>query len=182
MTDRAPTLPRTTTVLPPAPVSPTVDAVAPGPGPDLVELLTAFRALQVQHGRLLHQESAAHGMHPSDARFLFLLAAADGDGVTPKQAAEDLELSTGAMTSLIDRLERRGHIERHPNPLDRRSVIVHLTPAGASVARSFGAVWATAFGDAIAPAHRSGLAADLVALGHALGQQARSARDERTRT
>jgi DNA-binding MarR family transcriptional regulator len=169
----APVLPRTTTGLPPAPVSPVVDAPTPGPAADVVRLLTAFRSLQVQHTRVLHQESAAHGMHPSDARVLFLLAAADGEGVTPKQAAEDLELSTGAMTSLIDRLERRGHIERHPNPLDRRSVIVHLTPAGAAVARTFGEVYAAAFGAAVAPAHRADLADDLLALGTALEQQVR---------
>lgn len=176
MTDRAPALPRTTTSLPPAPVSPTVDAIVPGPDPDVVQLLTTFRALQVQHTRVLHQESAAHGMHPSDARFLFLLAAADGEGVTPKQAAEDLELSTGAMTSLIDRLERREQIERHPNPHDRRSVIVHLTPAGAAVARSFGEVYAAAFGEAVAPTQRARLAAELAALGSALERQVRPAR------
>ncbi len=176
MTDRAPALPRSATGLPPAPVSPTVDAVVPRPDPDVVQLLTAFRALQVQHSRVLHQESAEHGMHPSDARFLFLLAAADGEGVTPKQATEDLELSTGAMTSLIDRLERRGQIERHPNPQDRRSVIVHLTPAGSAVARSFGEVYAAAFGEAVAPGHRAQLAADLVALGAALERQVRPTR------
>jgi DNA-binding MarR family transcriptional regulator len=31
------------------------------------------------------------------------------------------------MTSLLDTLERRGLIERHPHPTDRRKVLIHLT-------------------------------------------------------
>ena len=32
------------------------------------------------------------------------------------------------MTSLVDTLERRGLVERHPHPTDRRKVLIHLTP------------------------------------------------------
>ena len=39
-------------------------------------------------------------------------------------------LSSGAMTSRLDRLERSGLIERRPSPVDRRSIQVQLTPAG----------------------------------------------------
>jgi DNA-binding MarR family transcriptional regulator len=31
------------------------------------------------------------------------------------------------MTSLLDTLERRGLVERHPHPSDRRKILVHLT-------------------------------------------------------
>jgi MarR family transcriptional regulator, organic hydroperoxide resistance regulator len=34
------------------------------------------------------------------------------------------------LTGVLDRLERRGLIERAANPADRRSVLVRLTPAG----------------------------------------------------
>jgi len=54
-----------------------------------------------------------------------------GDGrSTPGALAGDLELSSGAMTSRLDRLERRGLIRRLDDPADRRTVIVELTPAG----------------------------------------------------
>jgi DNA-binding MarR family transcriptional regulator len=44
-------------------------------------------------------------------------------------------ITTGAMTSRLDRLERAGLIRRTPDPADRRGVLVHLTPRGSKVAR-----------------------------------------------
>lgn len=49
---------------------------------------------------------------------------------TPGRLAKYTELSTGAMTSRLDRLEREGLILRVPAPDDRRSVVVELTDAG----------------------------------------------------
>ena len=49
---------------------------------------------------------------------------------TPGDLAADLELSSGAMTSRIDRLEQLGLVERLPDPTDRRGVRVRLTKAG----------------------------------------------------
>ena len=40
-------------------------------------------------------------------------------------------ITTGAMTSRLDRLERAGH----PDPVDRRGVLVRLTPQGSKVAQ-----------------------------------------------
>ncbi len=54
----------------------------------------------------------------------------DPYALTPTQLHEGLMLSSGAMTSRLDRLERKGLIERTPSPNDRRSVLVRLTPAG----------------------------------------------------
>lgn len=50
--------------------------------------------------------------------------------MTPTDLHEGLMLSSGAMTSRLDRLERKGLIERVPAPTDRRSTLVRLTPAG----------------------------------------------------
>jgi DNA-binding MarR family transcriptional regulator len=41
-----------------------------------------------------------------------------------------LDLSTGAMTNRLDRLEARGLIRRLPDPDDRRGVLVELTDDG----------------------------------------------------
>ncbi len=41
--------------------------------------------------------------------------------------AERLLVSSASMTSLLDTLERRGLIERHNHPDDRRKVLIHLT-------------------------------------------------------
>jgi MarR family transcriptional regulator, organic hydroperoxide resistance regulator len=34
------------------------------------------------------------------------------------------------LTSVLDRLERRGHVTRNPHPTDRRALVVGLTPSG----------------------------------------------------
>ncbi len=44
--------------------------------------------------------------------------------------ARESELSTGAMTNRIDRLEERGLVRREADPSDRRSIIICLTPSG----------------------------------------------------
>ena len=41
-----------------------------------------------------------------------------------------MSLSSGAITALVDRLERTGHVERRPNPADRRSSVVLPLPEG----------------------------------------------------
>ena len=50
--------------------------------------------------------------------------------MTQKRLGERLSISPGAVTAMIDRLERKGYVERIPNPEDRRSVFVGITRAG----------------------------------------------------
>jgi DNA-binding MarR family transcriptional regulator len=42
----------------------------------------------------------------------------------------DLDVSTGAMTNRLDKLERAGLIRRAQDPQDRRGVLLELTPVG----------------------------------------------------
>src|SRR3954451_23111227 len=44
---------------------------------------------------------------------------------TPSRLAESTGLTTGAITGIVDRLERAGFAKRAPNPDDRRSILVH---------------------------------------------------------
>lgn len=46
------------------------------------------------------------------------------------QLAEEMRLSSGAMTNRLDRLEKAGLIRRLPDPNDRRGVLVEPTKAG----------------------------------------------------
>jgi DNA-binding MarR family transcriptional regulator len=52
---------------------------------------------------------------------------------TPGQLAKSAELSSGAMTNRLDRLEEAGLVRRLPDPEDRRSVIIELTGKGSEV-------------------------------------------------
>ncbi len=49
---------------------------------------------------------------------------------SPGRLAQQMELSSGAMTNRLDRLEQAGLIRRLPDPGDRRGVVVELTDDG----------------------------------------------------
>ncbi|MFP4114370.1 MAG: MarR family winged helix-turn-helix transcriptional regulator [Spirochaetota bacterium] len=55
---------------------------------------------------------------------------------TPGELARFTGLTSGATTSMIDRLERRQFVRRRPNPDDRRGVIVEIDESSSSDARS----------------------------------------------
>ena len=52
---------------------------------------------------------------------------------SPGRLASHTELSSGAMTNRLDRLEEAGFIRRLPDPDDRRGVLVELTANGRKV-------------------------------------------------
>ncbi len=54
-------------------------------------------------------------------------------GFTPRELATRMLLTSGTLTAVIDRLAADGFVARRPHPLDRRSVVVNLTPAGRRV-------------------------------------------------
>ena len=47
--------------------------------------------------------------------------------------ATELGITSGGASKLVDRLEARGDCRRHPNPGDRRSSLLKLTPPGAAL-------------------------------------------------
>ena len=59
----------------------------------------------------------------------------DRRGSKPTDLARSSLITTGAMTSRLDRLEGSGLIRRAPDPADRRGMLIHLTPRGSKVAR-----------------------------------------------
>jgi DNA-binding MarR family transcriptional regulator len=106
----------------------------------LAELLSSFRLMLLQHGRVIIHESEELAMGATDIRALFFISEA-ADGATPKHVAEFLELSTGATTSLVDRMVGAGTLVREAHPTDRRSVILQVTPAGHTAVSSVADVY-----------------------------------------
>ncbi len=52
-------------------------------------------------------------------------------GPTPvNEIGRKVQLTSGSITTAIDRLERKGMVERRSHPGDRRARVVHLTAAG----------------------------------------------------
>lgn len=100
---------------------------ADGPGSGLLALATALR---VQAARTVLFQSAvaqAVGLNATDFNCLSLL---DLEGpTTPGHLAEQVGLSRGgAITTVIDRLQKAGFVRRRPDPVDRRRVIVEAVP------------------------------------------------------
>jgi MarR family transcriptional regulator, 2-MHQ and catechol-resistance regulon repressor len=61
-----------------------------------------------------------------------VLAIVDGadEPPTAQAIAEQLLVTSGSMTSLLDTLERRDLVERRRHPSDRRKILIHLTDQG----------------------------------------------------
>ena len=72
------------------------------------------------------------GLAPSDVQALEHLFAEGPLG--PAEIAVRLGMTTPAVTALVDRLERAGHVERRPHPTDRRRLAVVPTPQAEAAA------------------------------------------------
>lgn len=83
------------------------------------------------------------GMPLTDVHALGALMEFDRAG--PRQLADLMGMTTGAVTRMLDRLERGGYIRREPDPTDRRRVVLRLVPERlveiASYYESMGARW-----------------------------------------
>ncbi|MFI6362200.1 MarR family winged helix-turn-helix transcriptional regulator [Nocardia sp. NPDC050630] len=96
----------------------------------LLELQRATHAtLQV-----LTSELADSKLNPSEINALANLA--DGRSRTVSELAAEVGSRPTTLTSVLDRLERRGHIDRVTKAGDRRVVLVELTTSGHTVARA----------------------------------------------
>ncbi len=73
---------------------------------------------------------ADHELAFSEFSVLRILQAAPDKQLPPSVLAEKIVYTTGAMTKIVDRLQRAGLVERAPDPADRRGVLVQITPLG----------------------------------------------------
>jgi DNA-binding MarR family transcriptional regulator len=84
--------------------------------------------------RLVHVIEAQHRARPTsrlDLRARMLIQELGLEGECPIVAVrQSLRLTPSTLTSLADRLERDGYLERRRHPTDRRTVVLALTPLG----------------------------------------------------
>jgi DNA-binding MarR family transcriptional regulator len=74
---------------------------------------------------------ATAGLQPGEFDVLATLRRAGAPFLlSPTRLYEAAMISSGGMTARLDRLERAGLIERHPDPNDRRGKLIALTDAG----------------------------------------------------
>jgi DNA-binding MarR family transcriptional regulator len=91
------------------------------------ELLLALRRFGLEDDRLDAVVGRHFGASPTEFKAMDHITASAG--LTPGQLGDRLALTSGAVTALVDRLERLGWVKRVPHPTDRRSVIVSKASA-----------------------------------------------------
>lgn len=96
---------------------------------------------------------AGLGLTPGEGRTLYHVARAGP--VRQHVLAERMAVEAMSVSSVLDRLEARGLVERRPDPEDRRAKLVHLTAEGEDVLEKIQPIGAALRADAskgIAPA------------------------------
>lgn len=105
-----------------------------GPGPGLSGNLVYL----LKHAHLRMAELAANAVAPYgiDGRELgVLLSLAGREPASQQQAAQRLGIDRTTMVAMLDALEGKGLVSRHPHAEDRRRNVVELTDAGRETLR-----------------------------------------------
>ncbi|HXE16927.1 MAG TPA: MarR family transcriptional regulator [Stellaceae bacterium] len=87
----------------------------------------ATKTLSAHNLAVSHAIAERLGINVSDLECLTMARAAGDDGVTAGDLAAATALTSGAITGVIDRLERAGLVRRDRDASDRRKVIVRPT-------------------------------------------------------
>jgi len=90
------------------------------------ELSAATRQLDAALARLHVALARRLGMSQPELAAMTHVSAAGELG--PTELARRLDITTGAVTALVDRLAERGHLARKPHLTDRRRLEIQVTP------------------------------------------------------
>ncbi|MDI3417633.1 MarR family winged helix-turn-helix transcriptional regulator [Streptomyces luteolus] len=94
-----------------------------------------------EFNRIAQEFAHAQGLHLTDVQALIAILDAREDGtadpMTPGRLRKQLNLTSGAVTACLDRLEKAGHIHRVRAADDRRVVHLHYAEAAKGVARDY---------------------------------------------
>lgn len=100
--------------------------------------LDGFPAAAIRFVRALerNREKIAidHGLSASDLRAMFWIA--EQGTVTPKALATHMEMTTGGITAIANRLVQQNLLQRIAHPHDRRSLYLELSPDGHDMMRT----------------------------------------------
>ncbi len=96
--------------------------VAQGRAERISELERKIRAASAQRTLYSGVLASKLGLHQTDLECLFIITL--GQNVTPGRLATETGLTSGAITGVVDRIERAGYIKRRRDPKDRRRVFL----------------------------------------------------------
>lgn len=100
--------------------------ISPSKAARIAELERKIRAASAQRTLYSGVLASKLGLHQTDLECLFIITL--GQNVTPGQLAVETGLTTGAITGVVDRLQRAGYIKRKRDPGDRRRLFLQPVP------------------------------------------------------
>lgn len=105
---------------------------------DLGSFAVRLRRTNAEFHRVTHAFAQAQGLAHTDVQALAAILDGDGQGgpLTPGRLRARLDLTSGAVSACLGRLERSGHIVRTRDDEDRRVVHLHYAEEGRRVARA----------------------------------------------
>ncbi len=99
----------------------------------VAELIRLLHGMGEGMARLAHDMAEASRSHPTDMTALSVLSRTPVP-LTVGELGTEMGLSKAATTSLVDRLERAGHVHRTRDVHDRRRWHLEVTPSAHAVA------------------------------------------------
>lgn len=92
-------------------------------------------------GRIFARKLKKHHINlfnPAQGRIMFVVWR--NDGLSISELARETSLGKSTLTSMLDRLERAGHLKRVPSPEDRRKLLIKRTPKDKAAEKTYIAV------------------------------------------
>ncbi len=111
----------------------------PESSPHVLQLTRELRRLCGASEHLSHAYAEERGIYLTDFRALLLIRVAEFEkrSLTAGELASCLNLSSGAVTYLVERLFQSGHVTRETDPQDRRKVLLSTSKKGVNAVDAF---------------------------------------------
>lgn len=97
-----------------------------------IKIIEQLRQLQLAMQRTAFRSVQARSSYRGQGRLLSILK--EQPEISRKELGEKLDISRQALTELLQKMEKSGHIVRRPDPQDRRVLLIRLTQEGRAAA------------------------------------------------
>jgi DNA-binding MarR family transcriptional regulator len=128
-----------------------------------------IRRLHQQSTQVFQAQTQAAGFDLTSVQFAALDAIAQQPGIDQASLAATISFDRATIGGVIDRLERKGLVQRWVSAQDRRARLLHLTPAGRQLLLASRPVVEALQDEILAPLTRAERAAFLALAHKALG-------------
>jgi DNA-binding MarR family transcriptional regulator len=110
-----------------------------GVDPLSFQVFHAFKTAMMSERQLMLRLMADKGTHPAQAGCLRVLAG--NDGISQRDLAENLHVSRPTVTTMLQKMEKSGLIERRADEQDQRLTRIYMTEEGLRLHESLGSAF-----------------------------------------